>query len=95
MELPFKVTPFMEDTAERAGKSAIQGFAVGSAIDLSGAAFSIADIDWANGFNFGLGMLIASVVTSLLSYKRNGSGTASLVKAVEYREITESNGDTQ
>ena len=90
----FFSNPFVQDTAERASKSAGQGFIVGSAIDMSGAAFSIADVDWANGLNFGLGMMLVSVLTSLLSYRRGGNGgTASLCKAVEYRELRESDSE--
>lgn len=79
--------PVVEDSLERAGKSALQGFVVGSALDLSGAMVSLTSIDWANGLNFGAGMFVVSVITSLLSYKRRGgNGTASLVKSIEYRE---------
>lgn len=93
--MSFKVTPFIEDLLERAGKSGIQGFIVGSALDIGSAAVDLRLIDWSGGLAVGGGMLLASILTSLLSYKRGGSGTASLVKAVEYREITESNGNVR
>lgn len=90
-------SPFVADALERAGKSFLQGWAVGSAIFTVAAdgVLRLTDIAWVEGLNVGGGMLVASILTSLLSYKRGGSGTASLVKAVEYREITESNGDIQ
>lgn len=86
--------PFVQDTAERASKSAGQGFILGAALDMSGSAFAITSVDWANGLNFGLGMMLISVLTSLLSYRRGGNGgTASLVKAVEYRELHKSDSE--
>lgn len=77
--------PFVVDTAERAGKSALQGFVVGSAIftAVDGAAIALTTIQWLDGLNVGGGMAVASLITSLLSYKRGNRGTASLTKAVE------------
>lgn len=89
--------PFIADALERAGKSFAQGWAVGSAIFTVAAdgVIRLTDIAWVEGLNVGGGMLVASILTSLLSYKRGGSGTASLAKCVEYREITESNGNVR
>lgn len=85
-------SPFFADLAERGVKSAIQGFAVGSAVEFSGVV-DLRLIDWSGGLAIGGGMLLASILTSILSYRRGSNGTASLAKCVEYRELSESNGD--
>ncbi len=75
-------SPFFADLAERGVKSAIQGFAVGSAVEFSGVV-DLRLIDWSGGLAIGGGMLLASILTSLLSYKRGNVGTASMTTAVE------------
>ena len=77
--------PFIQDTAERAGKSALQGFVVGSAIFTAaeGGQIALTTIQWLDGLNVAGGMAVASLIASLLSYRRGYRGTASLTKAVE------------
>lgn len=78
-------SPFFADLAERAGKSGIQGFITGSALQLSGV-IDLRMIDWGSGLAIGGGMMLASILTSLLSYKRGNAGTASITHAVEVSE---------
>jgi hypothetical protein len=78
-------SPFVADAGERAVKSAAQGLAVGGAFDLTGSV-AFTDIDWSHGLNFAAGMFVASILTSLLSYKRGNQGTASMTSAVEVSE---------
>ena len=78
-------SPFLADLGERAGKSGIQGFIVGSAVEFSGIV-DLRMIDWGSGLAIGGGMMLASILTSLLSYKRGNAGTASITHAVEVSE---------
>ena len=78
--------PFVADTAERAGKSAIQGFIVGSAMQVGSVAVDLRVLDWYGGLAVAGGMFLASIATSLLSYKGGTTGTASLSHSVEYTE---------
>lgn len=81
-------SPFFADLAERAGKSFLQGWAVGSAIFTVAAdgVLRLTDIAWVDGLDVGGWMLVASVVTSLMSYRRGNPGTASVTHAVEVSE---------
>lgn len=80
-------TPFVKDAAERAAKSFVQGFAVGAGMLKLGSDV-VANVDiigfpWAAACSTGGGMLVASLVTSLLSFKAGTNGTASLTSAVQ------------
>lgn len=94
MSQPFWKHPFVLDAAERAGKSALQGFVVGTGIFTAteGTAIALTNIQWAVGLNVAGGMAIASIITSLLSYRRGPGGTASATKVVEYVEHGDHDG---
>lgn len=78
-------SPFVADAGERAGKSGIQGFIVGSAVEFSGIV-DLRMIDWGGGLAIAGGMFLASILTSILSYRRGNHGTASMTYAVEVSE---------
>ncbi len=71
---------FAKDALERA----VKAFAgVGAALFVVGQT-SVLDFDWAGFFGTSGGAAVASVLLSLASYKAGNTGTASVVKAVDY-----------
>jgi hypothetical protein len=76
-----KYTPFIEDTAERAGKTFAQGFL--AAAGVSGAATDFHSVPWVHAGQVGLVAVVFSFLTSLASLQLGTKGTASLTKAVQ------------
>jgi hypothetical protein len=69
---------FWLDAAERA----IKTFAQTMIAFLGADAFNVIDADWTEALSIALGAVVLSVLTSLLSIKLGGNGTASATNAV-------------
>jgi hypothetical protein len=75
------VSPFVQDLAERAGKTFAQAFL--AAAGVAGAVNDFGSVPWVHAGEVGLVAVVFSFLTSLASLKLGNSGTASLTAAVE------------
>lgn len=75
------IPSFVQDLAERAGKTFAQAFL--AAAGVSGAMADFHSVPWVHAGEVGVVAVVFSMLTSLASLKIGNSGTASLTSAVE------------